>query len=212
MTRPGKITVLFWMLLLTGSLLGQAKSPDPNFHKPLQVHEHEYAPLREAGFELLDFTLPTVEGKMLRLGDLARGKKLVLVHFFATFCHNSNYDVVTINELYRQYQDQGLAVIGVCEYSSADQLKEFMARHQPLYPIVMEGEGRRGDRLKTRHYRYRTMIGDTRGWGTPFNVVIEGEEIEPEGEVLARRLRIATGELIKTEMESLIRRKIKPVR
>ena len=214
MNKPNKIhrvllPLLSWLLFLAGPLIGQSKSEESKSPKPLQNIEHEYASLRPASFDLTDFDLPTVDGKTIKLSEVVRGKKLVLIHYFATFCDNSSYDLVTINELYRQYGKQGFAVIGVCEYSSPKQLQEFIDKHRPNYPIVMEGEGTRDERMKTRHFLYRTKAGDTRAWGTPFNVLIDSKSIQAKGEVIARRMQVAPGELINSEVEPFIRRKIK---
>lgn len=169
---------------------------------------HEYAPLRKARVEVVDFEMPTLEGTPLQFRELIQEAKVVLVHFFATFCHNSNYDVRTINDLYRAYREQGLVVIGVCEYSTAAQLRRFQERHRPEYPIVLEGEGTREDRERTIHYRYRRQVGDQRHWGTPFNLFLEKWSSDPKKPVLTRKVKVATGELIRAEVDAMLRRRL----
>ncbi len=168
--------------------------------------EHDYAPLREVEMEIKDFTFPTLEGGSSNLREAASGKKLVLVHYFAAWCHNSNYDVVTLTELYNKYRDQGFLVIGVCEYSSRGELRDFVKKHKPTYPICIEGDGKKKDRTGTTHFKYRSQVDDKRVWGTPLNVLISAGEVQKEGEVVARRVHIAPGEVIKTEIEEIIRR------
>lgn len=180
---------------------GQSERPLP----PLGSRQHDYASLRNADFELNDFEVKRLTGEKVRLGELIRGRKIVLLHFFATFCHNSNYDVATIRELYEKYHDAGFEVIGLGDYSTVEELERFVARHRLTYPMVMEEEQ---GRKKTRHYRYRTLTGDDRKWGTPFSIVIDGGQIDPAGEKLARRMYVARGELIRAEIESLIRRSL----
>jgi peroxiredoxin len=170
--------------------------------------EHQYARLREVKLELKDFSFPTPTGATLNLRDAARGKRLVIVSYFAAWCHNSNYDVTTLNELYLKYREQGLAVVGVCEYSSAEELRGFVDRHQPIYPICFESTDQIKDRSTTTHHRYRKQANDKRKWGTPFNLVISASEIEERGETVARRVRVAAGELIKAEVEELIRQQL----
>ena len=172
---------------------------------PLGSRDHEYGSLRNVTLDLEDFKVTTSDGRKTTVGELLRDRKIVLLHFFATFCHNSNFDVVTINELYRQYGEAGFQVVGISEYSTRDELQKFMARHKTVYPMVMESET---GRTKTRHYRYRTRSGDERKWGTPFSMVIDGREIDPSGAPLARRMHVASGELVRAEIESLIRRRL----
>src|SRR5689334_25427593 len=88
--------------------------------------DHYYVPLREVEMDIKDFNFATLDGKTIKLSDAVKGKKLVLVHYFAAWCHNSNYDVVTMKELYEKYKDRGFLVIGVCEYSRPEELREFI--------------------------------------------------------------------------------------
>lgn len=170
--------------------------------------EHQYAPLREAKLEFKDFSFPTLDGATLNLREQASGQRLMLVTYFATWCYNSNYDVEVINELYAKYHEQGLAVVGVCEYSSAADLRAFIERHRPAYPICLEAIGEIKDRSATTHHRYRKQVGDQRKWGTPFSVVITAEEIKAQGATFAKRPYVAAGELIKAEFEHFIQQEL----
>jgi peroxiredoxin len=186
-----------------------AAAPPASQQQNLEIHSHAYAPLREVEFELKDFNFPTPGGEKIRLSEVVNGKKLVLVHYFAAWCHNSNYDVVTINELFNKYREQGFAVIGVCEYSTKGELKKFIKKHNPAYPICIEGEGKKQDRTGTTHFLYRQKTADDRLWGTPLNILISADDVKNEGEIVAGRARIAPGELVKSEVEEFIREKLK---
>lgn len=170
---------------------------------------HYYVPLREAEMEIKDFSFATLDGKTIRLSEAVKGKKLVLIHYFAAWCHNSNFDVKTMKELYEKYKDRGFTVIGVCEYSNEIELRGFIERHQPDYPICIEGDGKFKDLTGTTHYTYRSKLDDNRHWGTPLNVLIAAEDIQKKGDIVAKRVRIAPGEVIKSEFEELIQEKLK---
>jgi len=177
-------------------------------HKGEAEVEHQYAPLREVKLELKDFSFSTLEGATLNLREAARGKRLILVTYFAAWCHNSNYDVETINELYTKYREPGLAVVGVCEYSSPEELRGFIERHKPTYPICLEGGDQIKDRSATTHYHYRKQAGDQRRWGTPFSILISADEMREQGETITKRAHAAAGELIKAEAEEFIRQQL----
>jgi peroxiredoxin len=176
--------------------------------RSIEAHGHHYVPLREVEMEIRDFTFPTPRGARLNLREAARDKKLVLLHYFASWCHNSNYDVKTMTDLYTRYFDQGLLVIGICEYSKPDELRAFIEKHKPTYQICSEGDGRKKDRTGTTHYAYRKQVNDERSWGTPLNILINAEDLLAEGDVVARRVLVAPGEVIKSELEELIQRKL----
>ncbi len=170
---------------------------------------HHYVPLREVEMDIRDFSFATLDGDIVRLSEAVKGKKLVLVHYFAAWCHNSNFDVLTLKELYEKYKDRGLMVIGVCEYSNETELRGFIERHKPEYPICIEGDSKFKDRTGTTHYAYRSKLDDNRHWGTPLNILIAAEDVQKKGEIVARRVRIAPGEVIKSEFEQLIQEKLK---
>lgn len=170
---------------------------------------HYYVPMREVEMEIKDFSFATLDGKTIKLSDAVKGKKLVLIHYFAAWCHNSNFDVKTLKQLYEKYNDQGFTVIGVCEYSKPEELREFIEKHKPTYPICMEGDGKMKDRTGTTHYFYRSQLDDNRHWGTPLNVLIDAEDVAKRRDVIASHIRIAAGEVIKSEFEKLIRERLK---
>lgn len=170
---------------------------------------HYYVPLRDVQMDIQDFSFPTPDGKTIKLSEAVKGKKLVLVHYFAAWCHNSNFDVKTMKELYEKYKDQGFLVIGVCEYSNELELRGFIERHEPTYPICVEGDGKMKDRTGTTHYAYRNQLDDNRHWGTPLNILIAAEDVQKKGDVIAKHVRIAPGEVIKSEFEQLIQEKLK---
>lgn len=170
---------------------------------------HYYVPLRDVDMEIKDFNFATLDGKTIKLSEAAKGKKLVLVHYFAAWCHNSNFDVKTMKELHEKYKDRGLMVIGVCEYSNETELRGFIERHQPEYPICIEGDGKMKDRTGTTHYAYRSVVDDNRHWGTPLNILIAAENIQKKGDIIAKHVRIAPGEVIKSEFEELIEQRLK---
>jgi peroxiredoxin len=172
-------------------------------------HGHYYVPLREVEMEIKDFSFATLDGRKINLRDAIKGKKLVLVHYFAAWCHNSKFDVSTMKDLYEKYKDKGFTVIGVCEYSNETELRGFIEKYKPTYPVGIEGDGKMKDRTGTTHYAYRSQLDDNRHWGTPLNILISADDVLKTGEVITRRVHIAPGEVIKKEFEELIREKLK---
>ncbi len=125
----------------------------------------------------------------------------MLVTYFASWCHNSNYDVDTLNALYAKYHEQGLEIVGVSVYSSADELRNFIKQHNTAFPICREGDEKVKDRNSTTHSRYRKQVDDQRRLGTPFSLFISASDVEERGETVAKRVRAVAGELIKKDVE-----------
>lgn len=91
----------------------------------------------------IDFTLPTIDGKPLRLSDY-RGN-VVLVNFWYTNCAPCREETPALQAAYAQLNGQGLQIIGVNvrdnERNGADgdqDIRKFMADHGVTYPIVLD--------------------------------------------------------------------------
>jgi peroxiredoxin len=178
-------------------------------------HDHEFAPLRDVKIGMTDFTFPTLEeGQSLNLREAVRGKKMVLLTYFAAWCHNSNFDVNTIKALHHKFGKKGLAVISVCEYSSKDELRAFIARHKPEYPTCLESDDQLTDRATTTHFKYRTEAGDReRKWGTPLTLIFRADELNDPSDSKSNgkpliNARAAFGEMIRNEAEDFIKQQL----
>lgn len=170
--------------------------------------EHSYSGLGESRLRLEDYEVRTVSGEKLRLSEAIAGSRLVLLTFFAAWCHNSKYDFETINELHKKFAGEGLAVIGICEYSSRKELKAFIDEFKPDFRIYVEGDFEKLSRTASRHYQYRTEYGDTRKWGTPFTVLFATDEPNRDSGIISTRQLAATGELVLLEAVAVIREKL----
>ncbi len=189
---------------LIGSLLALALSP---FAVQAQTN-HEYSPLVEKTVNYKNWTLPNLQTAIDEdLRSLMAGKKLVMIVYFAPWCGNWKNEAPVALKLYEKYKDQGFLVIGVGEYASLEQIKNFFGEAGPPYPIVVESESR-DDKTKTPHYGYRQLTGDTRNWGSPWNIFLEPAKVNPKGDVLTEKAWVVNGELIEDEVDKFIAAKL----
>jgi thiol-disulfide isomerase/thioredoxin len=169
---------------------------------------HEYAPLLEKEIAYKDFTYKNIKDeKPVDLREFATGKKLVLVVYFAPWCPNWRNEAPIATKLYEKYKANGLDVIGVGEYASRDDVKNYFGPSGPAFTIVTESASR-DDREKTPHYAYRQKTGDTRKWGSPYNVFLTPANLTPKGEVVAEKAWVVNGELIEADVEKFIREQL----
>jgi thiol-disulfide isomerase/thioredoxin len=172
---------------------------------------HEYSPLAEKTVNYKNWTLPNVKTDQSdELRSLMAGKKLVMIVYFAPWCGNWRYEAPIAARLYEKYKDRGFQVIGVSEYASRDEVKKFFGEAGPPYPVVAESETRE-DKQKTPHFGYRQLTGDTRNWGSPWNIFLEPAKINGDGQVLAEKAWVVNGELIEDEVDKFISTKLSPV-
>jgi thiol-disulfide isomerase/thioredoxin len=172
--------------------------------------DHEYSPLVEKTVNYRNWSLPDLKSeKGADLRGLMAGKKLVMIVYFAPWCHNWRNEAPIAAKLYDKYKGQGFQVIGVSEYATKDDVKNFFGEAGPPYPIVTESESRE-EKQKTLHYEYRQLTGDTRNWGSPWNIFLEPAKVNPKGDVLAEKAWVVNGELIEDEVDKFIASKLTP--
>ena len=172
---------------------------------PIAAHaQHEYSPLVEKTVNYKNWSLVSLkDDKPVDLRTLVQGKKLVMVVYFAPWCGNWRFEAPIAAKLYEKYKAQGFEVIGVSEYASREDVKTFFGAAGPPYSVVTESESR-DDKQKTTHYGYRQLTGDSRNWGSPWNIFLEPAKLAETGDVLTEKAWVVNGELIEADVDKFI--------
>lgn len=170
---------------------------------------HEYSPLVEKTVNYKNWTYNDLkDNKPVDLRTLVQGKKLVMVVYFASWCPNWRNEAPVAARLYEKYKDQGFAVIGVSEYGSRDDVGKYFGPAGSPYTVVSESETRE-DRDKTVHFSYRQLTGDTRKWGSPWNIFLEPSSLAKTGDLLTEKAWVVNGELIEVDVDKFIADRLK---
>lgn len=84
-----------------------------------------------------DFELKSLDGRSLKLSDF-RGHA-VLLNFWATYCAPCRVEMPWLVDLYKQYHDQGLEIIGVSmdDDGEQQQIADFVREINVNYPILL---------------------------------------------------------------------------
>ena len=169
---------------------------------------HEYSPLVEKTVNYKNWKLPNItSAKDEDLRSLMAGKKLVMIVYFAPWCGNWRNEAPIAAKLYEKYKAQGFQVIGISEYANTADTVTYFGEKDPPYPVVSESISR-DDKLKTAHYEYRQLTGDTRNWGSPWNIFLEPGKLNKTGDVLTEKAFVVNGELIEDEVDKFIASKL----
>jgi thiol-disulfide isomerase/thioredoxin len=169
--------------------------------------QHEYAPLQEKEIKYKDWTYRQVrDGQDLNLSQAAKGKKLVMVVYFAPWCPNWKLQAPVAQKFYDKYKASGLEIIGVGEYDTVEAMRASLDSYKITFPVVYESEARDA-KQKTPHYEYRKTTGDTRNWGSPWSIFLVPSQLK-KGEFLTEKTFVVNGELIEAEAEAFIREKL----
>ncbi|MEO5859424.1 MAG: redoxin domain-containing protein [Pyrinomonadaceae bacterium] len=170
--------------------------------------QNEQSPIAEKPIAYKDWTLKNVKGGgETNLRSFAKGKKLVMVVYWAPWCHNWQHDLAFVQSLHEKYGASGLGIIGVGEYDPVSKMKDHLDQFKLTFPSVYETDNS-GARLSSGHYLLRTAAGDTRRWGTPLYVILDPATLLVSGEMLTDKTQIGRGELVQPDVEKYIRVKL----
>jgi peroxiredoxin len=85
-----------------------------------------------------DFTLPDLDGRDVTLSSF-RGQPIV-VNFWETFCLPCVAETPALVDVYHQYKDRGLVMVGVAMHDERDAVRTFTVTYGIDYRIVLSGE------------------------------------------------------------------------
>jgi len=133
--------MLVWAVSARAGVLDDFGVQVPRIHKP--------AP---------HFSLTMLDGGKKGLKDY-RGK-VVLLHFWATWCVACRHEMPQIEQLWQRYRDDGLVVLGVnVDRDNLVGVRQFVHKRDLSFPSVLDPEGEVRNRYEVRALPTSYLIG-----------------------------------------------------
>lgn len=83
--------------------------------------------------------LPDLKGEEIDISQFQG--KVVLLNFWATWCPPCRQEIPYLNELYKQYEDNGLVVIGISlDRGGSKEVQTFLEKHEVEYVNLLGDE------------------------------------------------------------------------
>jgi peroxiredoxin len=104
-----------------------------------------------------EVSLQSVDGKTMSLADY-RGK-VVLVHFWATWCPPCVEEIPTLERFYQQVFGSDIEVLAISVDNSADVLMTFLDRNKVHFPVLRDPGGTTAGSYGTLKFPETYVIG-----------------------------------------------------
>ncbi len=100
------------------------------------------------GYDSFEFSLPNANGKMVSLTDSLHKNKVVIVQVMGSWCPNCLDETRFLTQLYKEYHQEGLAVIALAferttsKEKALENLAELQQETKAPYPFLLGGWNR----------------------------------------------------------------------
>jgi len=108
----------------------------------------------------IDFSLKDLDGRPHSLKQM-RGKRVVHVVFWATWCVPCLQEIPRLRNVYERYRDQGLQVLGVVinQGQAPDMVRAAAKEYRVTYPILFDADGSMANRYGISYIPQNFLIG-----------------------------------------------------
>lgn len=113
------------------------------------------------GSQAPQFMLKDAAGKNVYTLEQYRGKKIVYLDFFATWCTNCREEMDQLKEIYGRYKKEGLELIAINVQEGAPKVNKFVSKYEIPFPVLL-------DENAAIAKRYNIV-------GFPSNLIIDGD-------------------------------------
>ena len=151
-----------------------------------QEMKKQYAALANLGTGAVapDFTLNTPEGKPVTMSEYVKGKKLVLIDFWASWCGPCRKEGENVKAIYADYHDKGFDVLGVSLDNNLEAWKKAIKDDGIVWGQVSDLKGWESPMPELYNFG-----------GIPHLVLVDGE-----GRIVAKDLR---GEALRAKVAEI---------
>ncbi len=125
------------------------------------------------GATITDFSLPDLNGKPLSIMSEATKHKITIIDFWASWCGPCRQDMPSVIELYNQYKDKGLGIVGVSLDNDKDSW--LMATKQMNIPWPQMSDLKGWDNAAAKQFNITSI---------PHTIIID-----QQGKIMRRGLR-----------------------
>jgi thiol-disulfide isomerase/thioredoxin len=134
------IFILAAALFVLSCGAGKTEAQNSVPHTVEQAFAAAGIPLLRASADPVDFSLPLLEGGMVKLSAL-RGK-IVFLNFWATWCPPCRAEMPAIESLHQRFADKGLEIIAVDCAEETAAVQTYITNAGYTFPVALDTNGK----------------------------------------------------------------------
>ncbi len=137
------------VVLVAVALIGFSRTSSPSHQTANQASP-------QAATAAADLALQSLDGTTIKLSDY-KGKKPVVLDFFATWCPNCQRNMPHVSALYSQYKDR-VEIIAVDLQEEKSLVQKFVQQYGVTYPVVLDPNGTARDAFQVQYTNVHVLI------------------------------------------------------
>ena len=112
------------------------------------------------GEPMPDFELPDPTGKTVKLSEVSRDKKIVVVNFWATWCGPCRVEMPSFEKLYREQKNNGFIILAIAEDKDRAKLDQYLKDKPVSFPVLIDQDNALAERFKIESFPTTVLVGE----------------------------------------------------
>jgi peroxiredoxin len=112
------------------------------------------------GDAMPDFALPDSSGKMVKLSEVLREKKLVLINFWATWCGPCRVEMPSFEQLYHEQKNNGFVILAIAEDKERAKVDQYLKEKPVSFPILFDQGNALATQLKIETFPTTVLLDE----------------------------------------------------
>jgi peroxiredoxin len=110
------------------------------------------------GEPMPDFELADVNGKTVKFGEAIRGKKVVMINFWASWCGPCRVEMPSFEKLYNDEKDHGFIILAIAEDKDRPKLDKYLKDKPLSFPVLIDENNALAEKLKIESYPTTVLV------------------------------------------------------